>query len=299
MANVWDAIKKHQAEEQQRMQAAASQPAGTGEAVMAPPVWEASPASAPAVLEAPAAAAAPPASPPIIQTVTSRELIGHNGSFAEVLVAHHDRGGHITEEYRALRTHLLAQYTDERFCLMITSALAGEGKTVTAANLAMVMAERIDRRTILVDCDIRKKKLTSLLGCKQEQGMAELLLGKATLRDVVVPTVYPNLFFLPPGTSPFGVGELMGRPELTEVVADIKRHFDYVLFDTPPINLVSDAGILGRAVNEAILVVRMNRTHRESVDKAIRLLHASNVKLTGLVLTQRRFLIPTYLYRYS
>jgi len=302
VANVWDAIKKHQAEQEQQRAAAdqvsAETEAAPREAWRVAPAADASPAPAPAPASRDAKAPALQA-PPVIQSVGAAQVIGHNGSFSEVLVTHHDRGGRITEEYRSLRTHLLAQYPDERFCLLITSALAGEGKTVTAANLAMVMAERIDRKTILVDCDLRKKKLTAMLGCKQQAGMADLLQGKAALRDVIVPTVYPNLFFLPPGTTGGNVGELMGRPELVEIVAELRRKYDYVLFDTPPINVVSHAGILSKAANEALLVVRMHRTHRESVDKAVRLLHATNAKLVGLVLTHRRFIIPSYLYRYS
>ena len=291
MANVWDAIKKHQAEEAQRLQV----PAQSTEARSEMP-----PAAAPAP---PAAPAAPPAAAPVPQIkVESVHVgkLGENGSFSESLVAHHDRGGALTEEYRALRTSLLAQCPDERFCYLVTSADAGEGKTVTAANLALVMAERVDRRTILIDCDLRKRKLAAMLNGKLSPGMVELLRGTASFKEVIQPTVCPNLFFIPPGeVKTEEVGELMGRPELDEIVSELRRHYDYMLFDTPPINVVSDAGMLGRATGGAILVVRMNKTHRESVDKAVRLLHAANVNVAGMVLTHRTFLIPNYLYRYS
>jgi capsular exopolysaccharide synthesis family protein len=223
-----------------------------------------------------------------------------DADYSELLMAHHDRGGAVTEEYRAVRTSLLAQNPDERFCYLITSANVGEGKSVTAANLALVMAERIDRRTILVDCDLRKHMLANYLSADNVPGMVELLHTKATLKQAIQPTVYPNLFFLPAGEVPEEeVAELVGRPELEEIVAELRRQYDYVIFDSPPINVVSDAGMLGQAAGEALLVVRMHKTHRESVDKALRLLHAANVKPAGIILTHRRFLIPNYLYRYS
>ena len=138
------------------------------------------------------------------------------------------------------------------------------------------------------------------LDTTNKPGVSELLMGQATLRETIQSTAYPNLFFLPAGNcGSCEPAELIGRPELEEIVAELRRKYDYVLFDTPPINVVSDAGMLGRATGEALLVVRMHKTHRESVDKAIRLLHAANVKPAGMVLTHRRFLIPNYLYRYS
>ena len=272
MAHVWDAMKKYEAEQAEQ--------GGAGEAG-GPPEAE------------PRPAAEPKGKPPVA-------TMGSNGRYSEVLVAHHDRGSEITEEYRALRTSLLAQCPDERFCYLVTSSDVSEGKTVTCLNLALVMAERIDRRTIVVDCDLRKGKMAGLMNVEGNPGMAELLRGSAGLNDCVQSTSYPNLFFLPAGKAEWPeVGELIGRPELHEIVAELRRRYDYVIFDTPPVNTVSDAGMLGGATGEALLVVRMNKTRRESVDKAIRLLHAANVKIAGIVLTHRKYYIPNYLYRYS
>jgi Mrp family chromosome partitioning ATPase len=86
---------------------------------------------------------------------------------------------------------------------------------------------------------------------------------------------------------------------LDEIVSELRRQYEYVIFDTPPINVASDAGILGKAVGDALLIVRMNKTGRESVEEAIRLLHAANVKLPGIILTHHpKYDIPNYRYRY-
>ena len=340
MANVWEAMKKHEAEQAEKERAEEAEPVQrpeaepdrqgpadreaqgrtrVGAATLEATAGEEAPDSA-ARAEAPAidTVAGPPAAqtspePSAVRTAMSRPVSRaaeaattivreppQDADYSELLMAHHDRGGAVTEEYRAVRTSLLAQNPDERFCYLITSANAGEGKSVTAANLALVMAERIDRRTILVDCDLRKHMLANYLNAANTPGMVELLHTEATLKQAIQPTVYPNLFFLPAGEVPEEeVAELVGRPELEEVVAELRRQYDYVIFDSPPINVVSDAGMLGQAAGEALLVVRMHKTHRESVDKALRLLHAANVKPAGIILTHRRFLIPNSLYRYS
>ena len=323
MANVWDAMKKHEAEKASQEQAdqpgdAAPPPKGKPDQDAAGIVTRATAASEVSsgegvAVRAPASVKESPSSQPPAATPTRGKGARHetqtvlpdisfsNGSpHSELLVAHYNRGGKITEQYRALRTSLLAQNPDERFCYLVTSADAGEGKTITSANLAIVMAERVDRRTLLIDCDLRKRMLGLYLNTEQTPGMSDVLDGKATLKESIQSTAYPNLFFLPAGKPVEAeVAELIGRPELEEIILELRRQYDYVIFDTPPINVVSDAGMLGRATGEALLVVRINKTRRESVEKAIRLLRAANVKPVGIVLTHRRFHIPSYLYRYS
>ena len=282
MGNVWDAMKKHQAE-----QAAAGQ---------APP--ESADAGSPAGTPgSPATGASPPAagSTPIPPPPPSSSK-----GYADILVAHHDRGGRITEQYRALRTHLLAQHVDERFCILITSADAEEGKSVTCVNLALTLAERRERTTVIVDGDLRRGRIAKMLASQSSPGLADVLRGKRDIRDVLQTTVYPNLFFVPMGQARRDeAADLVGRPEMEEAVALLRRQFDYVLLDSPPVNAISDACIIGGAAGEALLVMRMNKTPRDAADRAIRLLNASNVKVIGMVLTHQKYYIPNYLYRYS
>jgi capsular exopolysaccharide synthesis family protein len=289
VANVWDAMKKHDTEH--------------GAAAPAPPPPPAVPEPPPAptgVHDAMEAAGIDVTAVPRKLSSASVLSPAHSNGYSQALVPHHDRGGATSEEYRALRTNLLAQYSDERFCLLITSAEAGEGKTVSTLNLSLVLAERQERRTIIIDADLRKRTVASLLRIDNAPGLADVLRGQVRLDEVIRPTAYPNLFVVPAGQSKQNeVGELLGRPELEEAVTELRRSYDYVLFDTPPITIASDAGMLGRAAREALLVVRMNKTHRESVDRAIGLLHAANVKPVGMILTHQRYYIPNYLYRYS
>jgi len=271
--NVWDAMKKHEAEQ------AATPPA---------PAAPAPPQSAVA-----AALARPQAAGSAVGAVSV------NG-YAPELCAHHERGGAIAEDFRGLRTSLLAQYPDERFCLLVTSAEKGEGKTVACLNLAMVLAERQERRTVVVDCDLRARRVARLMRMDNAPGITDVLRGKARVEDVLRKTAYPNLFVIPAGDAGKGeIGDLLHRPELEETVSALRREFDYVLFDTPPVGVVPDACMLGRAFSDALLVVRMYKTRRETVDSAVRLLHAANIKPVGVVLTHHKYYIPKLLYYHT
>ncbi|MFW6061381.1 MAG: CpsD/CapB family tyrosine-protein kinase [Planctomycetota bacterium] len=255
------------------------------------PVARTAPSSAEDDSRASSRAYAPP-------SAVDREL---GADYAEVLVAHHDRGSQVTEEYRGLRTSLLAQNPEERFCYMITSGDPGEGKTVTCANLGVVLAERADRTTLLVDFDLRKGRLAELLHADHKPGVAELLQGQAKLEDIVQRTAYPNLFFIPCGSSlRHEVGEIAGDARLEALVNEMRATYDFVLFDTPPMNVVSDAAALGRVIGKTLVVVRMEKTERDSAEKAIRLIHAVNGEVAGLVLTARKRGLNNYrYYRYK
>ena len=217
-----------------------------------------------------------------------------------MLAAHHDKGGTVAEQFRHIRTSLLSQYPDQRFVLMVTSADPGEGKTVSTGNMGIVMAERQDRTTLVMDCDLRRATLTALYRSKPVLGMTDMLRGKATLSQCIQRTAYPNLFMISAGTGERGeIAELLAKPELEVIVEQVRSQFDHVLMDAPPVNSVADAGVLGHAIGEALMIIRMNKTNRESVERAVRLLKAANVKIAGMVLTHQKYFVPNYIYKYS
>ncbi len=220
--------------------------------------------------------------------------------YSPSLVVWHKPCGKISEQYRVLRNRLLAYYKDRPFAVMVTSAQAGEGKTVTCLNLAFSLASLEECRTIVVDCDFRRRKMGKMLGNNVPIGLADVLKGKATVDEVVRPTPYSNVSVIMAGKAENGdMEELISRAELDDVVRHLRRHYDFVLFDTPPVNAVSDAGVIGRVAGEALLVLRMNKTRRESVKAAIEHLEPLHVKIAGLVLTGQKYFIPNYLYRCS
>jgi len=236
-------------------------------------------------------------------TGTSTEIIDTQmtpprpAKYSELLIAHSDRASTVTEEFRAVRSQLLATAPDGRFGIFVTSADAGEGKTVMCGNLAMVLAERAEAKTVLVDGNLRNGRMSDMLNAPAQPGVVELLHGQATLEQVTQPTAYPNLVYIPSGKISDGPGSQLMAPQLSAVVADLRRQYDHVLFDTPAVQASPDAGIVGATGLQALVVVRMYRTRREAVARTLRALGGSNVGVAGIVLNERKFFIPSAVYR--
>jgi len=265
VAKISDALKKYQAEQARAEQAAMGVP-------LAAPVFAPSPPASPRL-----------APPSVVVPACPGTLV-----LSETLLPHHDRGGRIADAYRALRTNLLARCGEQGFCSLVTSARPGEGKTLTAANLALVLAECVTQNVLLIDADLRRPRVAGLMGLPSAPGLAEWIRGEATLRQVLQPTTYKNLSVIAAGSaSPGDVAELLARPPVHTLLAEAKRLFTHVLIDTPPIHL-SDVGTLGQVCRQALLVVRAGRTRQEDVTRAVALLHAANIQPAGMVLTGER-----------
>lgn len=265
--------------------------------------------------------------PPNVQE--SAKPAVQNGAAAAAGVSHsivawRDRGGQVAEQYRAVRTSIMAHYearkTDKndptKFCLLVTSAERGEGKTVTCANLGVVLAEQ-SCKTIIVDCDLRTAGLARALGLQRSPGLADVICTRARKngaaepavmsgsrqavdwKDVALNTGIPNLTAIPAGLAQSDeISTLLGRPELHDVIRELKREYDVVLLDTPAVNVVSDVGMLRQLEGEVLLSLRMNHTRRESVERAYRLLRSVQIDIAGVVLTHQKFFIPKFLYRW-
>lgn len=319
MANVWEAMKKHQAQQAKQETAAPEKPA--------PSDHEAARATIPVVprtaisVSTPATSSgdvasyisAGPVTEEIAQASTAaKQLLSKAASKPKEnasvlrkrisldLCTFHDRGGRNAEEYRGLRTSLLAQCRQKDFCYLVTSALENEGKTVTCLNLATVLTERVSQNTLVIDADLRHRRVAELLGIHRSPGLADCLRGSMTLDEAIQPTTFRNLSILSAGqVKQSRVAELLARPELEAILAEARKRFDYIIIDTPPIISVSDAGIIGRGCPQALVVVRMGYTQRQMVRRALALLEAANVEPMGIVLTHRKLYDPHYAYRYK
>jgi hypothetical protein len=187
-------------------------------------------ASAPTVATAVATAAATaPAAGPAQVVATPR-------SVSSELISHHERGSQRSEEYRALRTSLLAQCGSAGFCYIVTSAEAGEGKTVTCLNLALVLTECVNQNVLVVDCDLRRGRVAQLLGIEQGPGMADVMRGKASIKQVLRPTQYPNMSVITAGrANPQEVAEL-GCGEHRDGDEEAAQHEEQVDADPRPVH---------------------------------------------------------------
>ncbi|HSH92980.1 MAG TPA: polysaccharide biosynthesis tyrosine autokinase, partial [Roseimicrobium sp.] len=188
------------------------------------------------------------------------------------------------EAYRVLRTNMLfARKNPEGNTLTIVSAGAGEGKSTTILNLATVFAQN-GQRVLLVDSDLRRPSLHKLLGVSNQTGLTSVLMKQNTLEQVLVKTPLENLDFLPSGKLPSSAIGILSSPPMKHFIQDIRKHYDFVFFDAPPILGVSDASILVSEVDAAILVVQYRKYPQAMTVRAKQMVSKVSANLLGIVL---------------
>jgi capsular exopolysaccharide synthesis family protein len=187
------------------------------------------------------------------------------------------------EQYRALRTRVLHSDTGTAVSvLLVTSPGRGEGKTITAGNLALTMARDYQRRICLVDADLRHPQLQRMFGLPNGPGLSDVLSGRATLDDALVTLEDHQLTILPAGVIPANPAELLGTTAMRRTIDTLRSRFDRVVVDSPAAAPLADVGILGPLVDSMLLVVRSSVTAKPAIHEAVSALDGS--KLLGVVL---------------
>ncbi len=187
------------------------------------------------------------------------------------------------EQYRALRTRL--SHTEGSVSLrtvLVTSPQKGEGKSVTAANLALTIAQELQRRVVLVEADLRKPSLQQLFGLPPGPGLAEFLSGACALSDAMKYLPDYNLTVMTAGAAPTNPAELLGSTAMRRLLDQLRTRFDRVILDTPPVLPLADVAVLAPVVDGALLVVRAGVTPKPAIENALRAFDAS--RLLGVVL---------------
>ena len=190
------------------------------------------------------------------------------------------------ESYRSIRTTLLVSSPPGRIkTLLFTSPLAKEGKSSTVSNLGITLAEA-NRRVVIVDSDLRKPKQARIFGANSNSGpgLSRYLSSHIEPADIVKPTSIPNLQLITSGPLPANPIELLTSEKMDTLVAYLKRSFDFVLFDTPPILAVSDALAMGPMADTIILVARGGQTPIQALKQAKQKLDAHKLKCLGVIL---------------
>jgi succinoglycan biosynthesis transport protein ExoP len=205
------------------------------------------------------------------------------------LVPHERPRTLISESYRSLRTALLLSSARELKLVAVTSAMAGEGKTATASNLAVVLAQ-LGRPVLIMDCDLRKPRLHQVFKISNRMGLVNQLTGTADLDAVIVPTEVPNLWILPSGSTPPNPSELLASERLRELLRTLRSRFDYVIVDTPPALAVTDATLVGTLVDGVVLTLRSHKVTRDEVRLVRDRLRQADIKVLGAVLNRYRAL---------
>ncbi|QXF82812.1 polysaccharide biosynthesis tyrosine autokinase [Rhodococcus pyridinivorans] len=204
------------------------------------------------------------------------------------------------EAYREMRTNLqFLEVDNPPRAIVITSSLPGEGKTTTAVNLALVLAEA-GHSVVLVEADLRRPRVTKYLGSLGDAGLSNVLAHTAALEDVLQPTRFDGMWVLAAGGLPPNPSELLGSAHAREVIEDLRSRFDYVIIDAPPLLPVTDAAILTNIADGALLIARYGKTTREQFARAVGNLRAVNAPVLGtiLALTPTKGRGTAYEYRY-
>jgi capsular exopolysaccharide synthesis family protein len=196
----------------------------------------------------------------------------------------------LAESFRATLTSILStgQNRDERQVILVTSPSPQEGKSTVITNLAIALAE-INQRVLLIDADLRRPRLHTILGQANTWGLSDLLRETTPCSEYPVEalsrkTHIPRLFFLPSGPGSVNVSRLLYSGRMDELLSRLRSDFDAVVIDTPPVLRVADARILSRLVDAVVLVFRAGQTTREAAAMAVNVFEADGVPVLGTVL---------------
>ncbi|HEV8711646.1 MAG TPA: CpsD/CapB family tyrosine-protein kinase, partial [Candidatus Binatia bacterium] len=209
------------------------------------------------------------------------------------------------EQYRTLRYMVeQAHQKANLYTVAISSPSSGDGKSVTAVNLAGALAQAHDVQILLIDADLRQPSVARLLGLSSEgPGLVDVILNPGlSLLDVARPCPPSNLFVLPAGRSTASSYEVLKSPRMGEILAEARRRYDYIVVDTPPLIPFPDCRLLGKWVDGFFIVVAANKTSRKLVEEALHVVDAA--QLLGLVFNRddrpiSRYGSNGYLYYFS
>jgi succinoglycan biosynthesis transport protein ExoP len=204
---------------------------------------------------------------------------------------------HVAEAYKSLRTNLLFSSIDKEIkTIVITSASPGEGKSRTAANLAIVLAQA-GHLTLLVDADFRRPSLHKMFGKVRNVGLSNLIVGETDLSTVLArDEQVENLVVLPSGPTPPNPSELLGSGQMKSLLGRFRQDFSYIVIDTPPVNAVTDASVLAASTDAAMLVIDANKATYTAVLHAKQSLDRVNARVLGVVMNKMKAAGAGYYY---
>lgn len=227
--------------------------------------------------------------PAILEEVSGASVVGHipfDSKFQDTAAITFDKDhSPASEAFRKLRTnlHFLSVDNPPRI-VVVTSSLPNEGKSTTAINLALALAEA-EHNVLLVDGDLRRPSLHEYLGLIGKAGLSNVLSGTAELDEVLQASHTPRLTVLSAGASPPNPSELLGSQAATKTISELRSRFDYVVIDTSPLLAVTDAAILSTKADGTLIVARAGKTKREQLAHAISALRDVGATVLGAVLT--------------
>ncbi|KKI93241.1 capsular biosynthesis protein [Bacillus sp. SA1-12] len=205
----------------------------------------------------------------------------------------------VSEQYRTIRTNIQYSTVDQKIkTLMVTSSNPMEGKSTTVANLAVVFAQQ-GKKVLVIDADMRKPTVHYTFRVENIVGLINVLSKEASIDQAIQSTENENLFVLSCGPIPPNPAELLESEAMNDLLDSVKEHFDFVIFDTPPILAVTDAQILANKCDGTVLVIHSGKTEIDLAQKAKDMLVDANGKYLGVVLNAKKQQLGQHYYYYG
>lgn len=190
------------------------------------------------------------------------------------------------ETYKSIRTNVMFSLpmSKEGKVIPITSSIPDEGKTTTAINLAIVFAQT-GEKVLLIDCDLRKSRVHRYLGLERRNGLSNVICGYLGLDEAIKKNVRPNLDCITAGEIPPNPAELIDSDNFVKIIAELRKRYDYIFIDTPPIVVVTDAAIVLRQADGAIVVAKENYVSFDALDVTMDTIKRTGVNILGVITT--------------
>lgn len=204
----------------------------------------------------------------------------------------------LKERFASLLTRLQRITQKRRLILQISSARSNEGSTTVCFLSGRTMAASNLGDFLLIDCDIYHPDLHTLAQADLSPGLLDLFRGTHQLSEVIKPTSVDHLYILPLGeTIQVNQAQIMISQNIGPLLEELRNNYDCILIDSPPVNLSSLTEIIGSYIDGTIMVIKANYTRREVIQAAINILDQAGVTIAGLILNERQYVIPDYIYR--
>lgn len=225
------------------------------------------------------------------------EIIASDKAEQNYVVVDSDPKAAITESFRTVRTNLeyIPAQDGMGKVVMVTSYRPNEGKTFCSVNLSAILA-KAGKRVLLLELDLHKPKVATGLGMSNPVGLSNVLVGKVGWRDVVLATQFENFFVMLSGPTPPNASELVLSKHLEELFREARQEYDYIMVDTPPVGLITDALLMMRHVDATLFVVNTRFASKDHVTNVLEALASSPVKNTGFILNGVRMKKSKYYY---
>jgi len=207
------------------------------------------------------------------------------------VVAYSDSLSYVSEQYRTICCKLIAE-PDEKV-ILITSSQPKEGKTTTACNLAAIFASTLGLKTILIDCDLRRPCIHEMFGLKKKVGLTDIINGKAKLDEFTKKPAVRDLYVIPSGSSTKTPEVLLNAPKMRDILESLKKDFDRIIIDTPPVLKTADVQALGPVTDSVLFIVQGRVTPRHMIEESFSVLRNTDSMPTACILTNAER-IPNY-----